>query len=401
MTRDRADRGIVPGGEAPPLALGECLGRGGEATIFALASNPAHVVKLYHQPRPDRTAKLTAMIARPPHPLQVGAHTVIAWPLRALVAPDGSGRLTGCVMPRVTGGTRAAELHNMKSRLVVSPHFTWQYLVRAATNLCAAVQHVHDAGYVIGDVNDQGVLISDHALASLVDCDSFQVTDARTGRVFRCPVGTGAYTPPELSGCRFADVDRTAAHDRFGLGVLIYQFLMGCHPFQTVREEDDEPMALEDAIARGRYADADGGAERAPVSPALDVLPPNTRHLFRLALNGRPEERPTASAWARELWTLDRSLCRCGTNANHWFSRHRVACPWCERTSELGGRDPFPSPEAIAAGDHLRRPAAPQYSWASPRPRAHYDRRRRPPSAASPSPRPLPRTWRPRSRGRT
>jgi DNA-binding helix-hairpin-helix protein with protein kinase domain len=371
-----------------PLALGECLGRGGEATIFAIAGDASTVAKLYHHPKADRAAKLAVMIAHPPYPLQIGGHTTIAWPTRRLFAPDGSGRLTGCLMPRVAGGTRAAELHNMKSRLVVSPHFTWRYLVRAAMNVAVAVQHVHDAGYVIGDVNDQGVLVADNALTSLVDCDSFQVREPATGRVFRCPVGTGAYTPPELRGCRFAEVDRTTRHDQFGLAVLIYQFLMGCHPFQVRRADEDDAIALEDAIARGLYAGAGPEDERPPVSPPIDLLPHGLRDLFRIAFTGRPHERPAAREWASALWTIDREVRACQANSNHWYAPHRDRCPWCDRSRELGGRDPFPSPAAIAAGDHLRRPAPTRYSWTSPRPRASYDRRRRPPAATT-----APRRW--------
>jgi DNA-binding helix-hairpin-helix protein with protein kinase domain len=380
----------------PALDLGECLGRGGEATIFALRADPDTIAKLYHQPRSDRAEKLALMIARPPDPIRVNGHTVIAWPTRRLFCSDGTGRVSGCLMPRVTGGIRAAELHNMKSRLLASPQFTWKYLVRAARNLAVAVQRVHAAGYVIGDVNDQGVLVTDSALVSLVDCDSFQVADAATGRVYRCPVGTGAYTPAELKGCRFADVDRHEYHDRFGLAVLIYQLLMGCHPFQVKAPDDEDAVALEDAIVRGLYPDAAADVVRAPVAPPVEMLPETTRALFRVAFAGAPHERPPAQVWAEELWAADSALRACPRNTNHHFAVHLSGCPWCDRTEALGGRDPFPSPDAIRAGDHLRRPVAPQYSWSSPRPRAHYDRRRR--RQAHPAAVALARLWRPRSR---
>jgi len=71
-----------------------------------------------------------------------------------------------------------------------------------------------------------------------------------TARVFRCTVGTGLFTPPELAGRSFASVDRTEAHDRFGLAVLIYQFLMGCHPFQIKAPGAEDVCTIEDAIAR-------------------------------------------------------------------------------------------------------------------------------------------------------
>jgi hypothetical protein len=37
-------------------------------------------------------------------------------------------------------------------------------------------------------------------LVTFIDCDSFQVKEPTTGRVFRCVVGKGEYTAPELAG---------------------------------------------------------------------------------------------------------------------------------------------------------------------------------------------------------
>ena len=45
-----------------PLDLGECLGAGGEARVFALKSDPALVAKMYHQPTPAHAEKLAIMI---------------------------------------------------------------------------------------------------------------------------------------------------------------------------------------------------------------------------------------------------------------------------------------------------------------------------------------------------
>ena len=377
------------------LDLGECLGRGGEATIFALKSDPSSIAKLYHHPTAERAEKLAVMIDHPPSGLIVNGHTVIAWPTRRLFTPPGTGRFTGCLMPRVSAGVRAALLHNMKSRLVANPHFTWRYLVRAAMNLALTFQKVHAAGYVIGDVNDQGVLVSDSALVSLVDCDSFQVSDPRTGRTFRCPVGMSLYTPPELIGCRFSQVDRTPNHDLFGLAVIVYQFLMGCHPFQVKVADADDVVAIEDAIGRGLYPDVAGAPAPSPVSPPIGILPESTRSLFRQAFATGAPARPAAAAWAHELWTIERGLRNCATNDHHAYADQLGACPWCERVTQLGGRDPFPSTDAIAAGEHLRRYGAPQFSWDSPRPRAHHDRRLR---WRQQYQRSSPRVWRPRGR---
>src|SRR5262249_58599826 len=168
-------------------------------------------------------------------------------------------------------------------RLASHPHFNWRYLVRAAMNLALTFQKVHERGYVVGDVNDQGVLVTGNAVVALVDCDSFQVRDPRSGRVFRCTVGTSLFTPPELAGCSFANVDRTQTHDLFGLAVVIYQFLMGCHPFQVKVAASDDVVSIEDCIRRGLYPDITPGAMQSPVSPPLYLLPRSTRALFRAA----------------------------------------------------------------------------------------------------------------------
>jgi formylglycine-generating enzyme required for sulfatase activity len=80
---------------------------------------------------------------------------------------------------------------------------------------------LHARGYVVGDVNESNVLVAERSLITLVDTDSFQVRDAQTGVVYRCPVGKPEFTPPELQGRRFADVDRNPEHDQFGLAVLL------------------------------------------------------------------------------------------------------------------------------------------------------------------------------------
>jgi DNA-binding helix-hairpin-helix protein with protein kinase domain len=354
-----------------PLELGECLGQGGEARVFALQADPSIVAKLYHHPTPAHADKLAIMIAHPPAQVAVNGQTVIAWPTKRIVAHPATGLVTGFLMPRVAAGVPAAHLHNMKSRLQTHAHFNWRYLLRAAMNLALTFQKVHDSGYVVGDVNDQGVLVTGNAVVALVDCDSFQVQDPASGRVFRCTVGTSLFTPPELAGCSFATVDRTQAHDLFGLAVLIYQFLMGCHPFQVKVASAEDIVSIEDCIRRGLYPDLAPAAAQSPVSPPLYILPRSTRALFREAFGSTPARRPTAASWTDELWTIDREIRSCAVNANHYFAGHLLSCPWCERTTSLGGRDPFPSADAIRRGEHLRRPSSAVRRWIRrpPRPR--------------------------------
>ncbi len=92
---------------------------------------------------------------------------------------------------------------------------------------------IHGFGYVVGDVKPENLLVNASMQVCAIDTDSFQVTDPASGAVYRCTVGTPDYTPPELWGLKFEEIDRTIRHDLFGLAALIYLFLFGKHPYSA------------------------------------------------------------------------------------------------------------------------------------------------------------------------
>ena len=289
------------------------------------------------------------MLANPPDdPMAAHSHISIAWPLDILSLVYAEQNFTGYLMPRVTGMRPIFNVYNPAMRRKHSPLFSYRYLLRAARNLASAVSALHNRGYVIGDINESNILVSETALVTLVDTNSFQVTDPQTGDVYRCPVGKAEYTPPELQGKRFSHIDRTAEHDRFGLAVLLFQLLMeGTHPFAGMFQGGGDPPPYEDRIISGHFA---YGTRRVPyhpmpVAPVLDILHPALRQLFlRCFDDGHfvPAARPDARAWQNALHQAEKELTVCQVNAQHLFSSHLSACPWCERAKKLGGRDPFP-----------------------------------------------------------
>jgi DNA-binding helix-hairpin-helix protein with protein kinase domain len=210
-----------------PLTLGPELGRGGEATIYALTDHPERALKLYRRSDPERGAKLRAMLAHAPDdPGRAGGHVAIAWP-EALVEADGE--VVGFTMPRLDL-RRSLPLHQLYhpgSRRRRAPTLDWRYLVRIARNLCRVVAALHRSGYVIGDLNESNILVSNRALVTLVDLDSVQVRAG--GRLYRCPVGKAEYQPPELQGRNLREAVRREAHDRYGLAILIFLLLMDRH----------------------------------------------------------------------------------------------------------------------------------------------------------------------------
>ena len=335
------------------------LGAGGEARIFATLEAPELVAKIYHRPDEAQARKLQAMLLAPPEdPAAASGSLSIAWPVDLLA--DGP-RFVGFLMPRVTDRAPIFDFYNPSTRRQKFPLLHTGYLHRAGRNLAAAVRALHVKGYVIGDVNESNVLVTQTALVALVDCDSFQVRDPQTGEIYRCPVGKLEFTPPELQGKTFADLDRTPTQDNFGLAALIFQLLMeGTHPFAGIYSGAGEPPPYEARIAAGHFPHGSRSVPYRPMpaAPPFETLHIGLRRLFiRCFEDGHadPAARPTALEWRDGLIEAEEALVICSRNVQHRYDARNSACPWCERAAKLGGRDPFPSPSAVKQGQHLRK----------------------------------------------
>lgn len=336
------------------------IGRGGEADIYAVYNRPDLAAKIYRElPDDDDVRKYTFMVANPPiDPSSQNGRVSIAWLLELVT---DSGRVIGFAMSRL-------DLKVIKpifsyyipvNRRKEFPLFSYMALLRTSQNLSRAVRSVHSRGYVIGDVNESNVLVAEDAIITLVDTDSFQFNDGIT--THRCAMGKPEYTPPELQGFSFRDVDRLVEHDLFGLGVLIFQLLMeGTHPFDGVFVGQGEAPEIKDRIKSGHFPH---GKRSVPYKPkpliSFQMLPITLQELFLLCFeegHRNPVARPTADMWVNTLGEFENNLTKCFVNEQHFYSNHLSYCPWCERTTKLGGRDPFPSKAAVQSGQHLKLP---------------------------------------------
>jgi hypothetical protein len=342
------------------------IGAGGEAVVYGVPGDASLVAKLYHQPAIERARKLGAMLAHPP---AMPEGTATAWPADLLL--DGGGRFAGFVMPRAEG-PRLFEFYNPVSRRETAPGFHAGLLHRAGRNLAAAFDALHAAGYVVGDVNESNLLVSPaDAALTLVDADSLQVCDAEHGVVYRSRVGKPEFTPPELQGVSFEQVDRGEAHDRFGLAVLLFLLLMeGTHPFAMSLAGGGEVLPVEERIRRGLFphASPDDDCHPPRLSPRFDAIHPPLQALFLRAFvegHADPAARPAAAEWRDALRSAEAALAVCAANPLHRHGSHLDACPWCERTTLLGGRDPFPA--AGTAVVRAPRPPRPRTVVAPPR----------------------------------
>jgi DNA-binding helix-hairpin-helix protein with protein kinase domain len=310
------------------LRLGRKIGAGGEGAVYEVQTRDDLVAKLYFEaPSEEKADKLFALAARGTERLL----TLTAWPVEVLRDAPG-GRVVGFLMNRVSQAEEVHTLHSPKSRLQKFPDASWAFLLYVAANIARAVAAVHEHDIVVGDLNPKNILVTRKATVCLLDCDSFQLK--ADGRTFRCEAGFPEYTPPELQGLPFKDLDRLPAHDHFGLGIVIFQLLfVGRHPFSG-RFRGAGEMPLERAIREFRFAYGDAAARRQMQPPPgtlpFDAIPPAIADLFRRAfLSTTPADRPLAREWVEPLESLARALRRCDLHSGHYYFAELAACPWC------------------------------------------------------------------------
>ena len=320
---------------------GPLLGRGGEASVYTVSGRMDWAGKIYHNPTDEHAGKLAAMLAAPPvPPPQAGQHVHIAWPISRLLERGDDGRVIGYLMPRIENAHLIWEIYNPGVRREVCPHFHHGSLLRTARNLAAIVSTLHECGYVLGDLNESNVLVSPQAQVTLIDVDSFQ-TPAHD-RLYRCRVGRPEYTPPELQGVAFADVDRLPQHDGFALAVLIFQLLMqGIHPFAGRCREPSGTDSIAARIAAGDWPYAwtrTVSTQPSPHAPPWFVLPPSVQELLRRCFedaHAEPDLRPSAAQWQHALEEAEHEMTTCSVDAQHVFHRRLDRCPWCGPLSAI------------------------------------------------------------------
>jgi DNA-binding helix-hairpin-helix protein with protein kinase domain/Tfp pilus assembly protein PilF len=316
------------------VRLGRRIGTGAEGEVYETQDNSDLVAKVYHEPPPKEKAEKLVVLSR------LGNERLFnlsAWPVSTLRdAPDGE--VVGFVMKKISQAEEVHALHSPKSRLQKFPEASWAFLIYVAANIARAVTAVHEHGLVIGDVNPKNILVTRKATVYLLDVDSLQVSAG--GKTYRCEGGFPEYTPPELQGVAFRDVDRAQGHDCFGLAVVIFQLLfLGRHPFSGMYLGAGE-MPLERAIKESRFAygaDAEARKMRQPPGTlALDSMPPPLVDLFRRAF--LTADRPRAREWIEHLDALAKALKKCDLHSGHYYYRELRDCPWCGIESQAGVR---------------------------------------------------------------
>ena len=336
--------------------------KGGEARIHRITGNESVLAKIYISPQQERSSKLTKMLANPPsNPTAKQRHHAYAWPT-ALLREANSDVVVGFVMPRMNGMREVADFYNPGMRRRTCAHFNYKYLMQTARNIAGIMSELHSKGYIIGDVSQKNMFVSDGALVTVLDTDSFQFRDPQTGMLYLCRVRTWGFIPPEVSAAGRSNIERTVYEDLFGLAVLVFHLLMeGVHPFACKFSGLGEPPHAQENIISGNFAYRPISSEFSPMptAPPFEMLAPELRTLFmRCFVDGHttPAARPTAQEWREALHRASKELVVCSENPHHYFGNHLgIDCPWCARVRRHL-RDSFPKVVEPPKAEHQPQP---------------------------------------------
>lgn len=330
--------------EGQECRLDAILGQGGEGTVYSVHGSSNSAIKILKEElRSQKRTKIDAMMRVPGDKLR----PFVTWPTAVVYADPARTLFCGYKMPLVPSSYLAIhQLYGPSSRRQHFPDADWRHLVRAAENLCLAVEEIHNAGLVVGDMNELNVFANNDALIYFVDADSFQVRDG--GTIHRCPVGVPAYLPPELhaQGVVLAATDRTPDHDHFALAVFIFRLLfMGFHPYAGRFGQKEVSLAL--AIQQGLFTYSNrmpGSGEPPPLSLSLSDVGGTLARYFEAAFirsgDHQRSERPTAAQWVQALRGLESEIKPCARNRKHYYPGHAGECIWC--AFRIQGKDYFP-----------------------------------------------------------
>ncbi|MCE2906496.1 MAG: tetratricopeptide repeat protein, partial [Anabaena sp. CoA2_C59] len=314
------------------------IANSGEAKVWRTNQN-GYLAKIYHSPTPERVQKLAVMIANPPtEPNSHLHHVSFAWPKSAL--KNAQGDCVGFLMPEIKDGKELINVYNPRRRQALKLQIDWRFLHTTALNIVSIIEALHAAGYVLGDIKQQNILVNNRALPSIIDTDSFQVKNPKNGKVYNCLVGSEGYTPPELIGKDFDSIEQTEVHDRFRLGVIIYQLLFGGNnPFHGEWTGAGEIPDINELICQGLWVNGSTNliAAVARTIP-LEIVHPEVQQCFLKCFNDghkNPNFRPTARKWLEALKVGNDRLTICGRVDSHYYSRTYGKCYWCDRSAKL------------------------------------------------------------------
>jgi serine/threonine protein kinase len=222
------------------LDIGERIAKGGEGEVYEVSNIPGMLFKSYYagMRSNERMNKLKYMCLNKPNDINSEKFR-ICWPLEIVYE---NGVFAGFLMQKAFESS-ITPYHLCQISIPDKFSNLWKKTydrrtingrisrLMLCTNIAAAISRVHSSGkYIIADLKPQNILVTGDGKVSLIDMDSVQISENNI-ILFRAPVSTPEYTPPEAKTILNSLIPIPESWDSFSLGVLIYEILCGIHPY--------------------------------------------------------------------------------------------------------------------------------------------------------------------------
>lgn len=302
------------------LNIGERIAKGGEGEVFKITNIPDMLFKSYYSGMRsnERMNKLKYMCSN--KPLDISSEKFrICWPNEIVFE---NGEFAGFIMQKAFD-LSITPYH--LCQLTIPEKFSnyWKTTydrtniqgrinrLMLSANIAAAIHRIHSSGkYIIADFKPQNLLITVDGKVSLIDLDSVQVSVNNTV-LFKAPVSTPEYTPPEAKKTLKSGNPITESWDSFSFGILIYEILCGIHPYTgTAHSPFDNHSTIAEKIENNlTYLAADKSIFKVlpPPHSNFDAFSPTLQNVIKSIFqngqssNYRPSIKSIGDALAKEV----------------------------------------------------------------------------------------------------
>ena len=130
-----------------------------------------------------------------------------------------NGEFIGYTMAAARGQRLSEAVTLVQAIREAFPDWTRRDLVRLALRICTIVEFLHANNVLLGDLNDDNIMIDEEGGPWFIDTDSYQVGE------FPSPVGRLPFVHPDLIGKDLKHVFRTFEEEWFSLATLVFMIL--------------------------------------------------------------------------------------------------------------------------------------------------------------------------------
>lgn len=222
------------------IVLSKKIAKGGEGEVYEILGDSINCIKIYYERirSKEKEKKIKYMVLNPPKDLQGITHK-ICWPKEVLYE---EGQFIGFLMPKAFDDSLlpyhlcqplipkklSAQWHTTFDRKSLKGIIT---RLKLSVNIVSIVNRIHKSNkYIIVDLKPQNLLVTAYGKVSIIDMDSVQIVENEKV-LFKAPVSTPEYTPPEASEIIKSKSPIKKDWDVFSLGVIVYEILCGIHPY--------------------------------------------------------------------------------------------------------------------------------------------------------------------------